>query len=134
MEPITVLLVDDEQRFVISNAKLLRKKGFDVLTAFSGHEALELLEAKDVQVAVVDVKMPAMDGITFLKTAKTRFPLLEVVMLTGNATFESAVTGLKLGASDYLMKPVDLDELIEKIQDAYEKWKLQEEKQSRENR
>lgn len=128
MESITVLLVDDEERFVISNAKLLRKMGFEVLTALSGDEALRQLEVNTIHVAVVDVKMPGMDGIVLLREIKKRFSLVEVVMLTGNATFESAVTGLKIGASDYLMKPVDLNELIQKIHDAHEKRKLQEEK------
>ncbi len=128
MSPIKVLLVDDEERFVTSNARLLKKLGFEVWTALSGSEALLQLEANDIHVAVVDVKMPGMDGITLLRETKKRFPLVEVVMLTGNATFDTAVAGLKIGASDYLMKPADLDELIQKIQDAFEKRKLHEEK------
>ncbi|MFZ5571558.1 MAG: response regulator [Thermodesulfobacteriota bacterium] len=128
MESITVLLVDDEERFVTSNAKLLNKLGFRVLTAMSGDAAIQILESNDVDVAVVDVKMPGMDGITLLTVMKKRFPLVEVVMLTGNATFESAVSGLKIGASDYLMKPADLDELVLKIREANEKRKIQLEK------
>jgi DNA-binding NtrC family response regulator len=128
MTPIKVLLVDDEEKFVVSNAKLLSKRGYDVSTALNGKEALQKLETNDVDVTVLDVKMPGMDGITVLKEIKQRFPLVEVVMLTGHATFESAVSGLKIGASDYLMKPSELGELIQKIEEAYEKRKLHEEK------
>jgi DNA-binding NtrC family response regulator len=128
MNPIKVLLVDDEEKFIISNAKLLSKRGYDVSTALDGKEALQKLETNDIDVTVLDVKMPGMDGIAVLREIKKRFPLVEVVMLTGHASFESAVSGLKIGASDYLMKPSELKELIQKIEEAYEKRKLNEEK------
>jgi DNA-binding NtrC family response regulator len=128
MNPICVLLVDDEEKFVISNSKLLSKRGYDILTALDAKEALKTLETHDVHVAVLDVRMPGMDGMALLKEIKNRFPLVEVVMLTGHATFESAVTGLKIGASDYLMKPCQISELIEKIEQAHEKRKINEEK------
>ena len=128
MKPIKVLLVDDEEKFVISNAKLLSKRGYDILTALDGKEALQKLEVNDIHVTILDVKMPGMDGIAVLKEIKNRFPLVEVVMLTGHATFESAVSGLKIGAGDYLMKPCQLSELIQKIEEAYEKRKINEEK------
>jgi DNA-binding NtrC family response regulator len=128
MNPIRVLLVDDEEKFVISNAKLLSKRGYDILTALNAAEALKTLETHDVHVAVLDVKMPGMDGMSLLKEIKNRYPLVEVVMLTGHATFESAVSGLKIGASDYLMKPCQISELIQKIEEAHEKRKLNEEK------
>jgi DNA-binding NtrC family response regulator len=128
MKAICVLLVDDEEKFVTSNAKLLSKRGYDILTALDGNEALKTLETHDVHVTVLDVKMPGMDGIAVLKEIKKRFPLVEVVMLTGHATFESAVSGLKIGASDYLMKPCQLSELIQKIEEANEKRKINEEK------
>jgi DNA-binding NtrC family response regulator len=128
MDPVQVLLVDDEEKFVTSNAKLLSKRGYDILTALNAIEALKILEAHDVHVAVLDVKMPGMDGMTLLKEIKNRFPLVEVVMLTGHATFESAVSGLKIGASDYLMKPCQISELMQKIDQAFEKRKINEEK------
>lgn len=134
MKDIRVLLVDDEERFVVSTKKFLTNRNFDVLTAFNGMAALEMLEANEVHVVVLDVKMPGMDGISVLKEIKTRFPLVEVVMLTGNATFESAVTGIKIGASDYLMKPAEPGELVRKIEEAFEKRKLQEEKLLHEKR
>ena len=128
MRNIRVLLVDDEERFVVSTRKFLTNRDFDVLTAFNGMSALEMLEVNDVHVVVLDVKMPGMDGISVLKEIKTRFPLVEVVMLTGHATFDSAVAGIKIGASDYLMKPAEPDELVQKIEAAFEKRKLNEEK------
>jgi DNA-binding NtrC family response regulator len=128
MKTVCVLLVDDEEKFVTSNAKLLSKRGYDILTALDAKQALKTLETHDVHVAILDVRMPGMDGMALLKEIKTRFPLTEVVMLTGHATFESAVSGLKIGASDYLMKPCQISELIQKIEEAYEKRKLNEEK------
>ncbi len=128
MSSVSVLLVDDEEKFITSNAKLLSKRGYDIVTALDAQQALAVLNSRDVHVAVLDVKMPGMDGMALLKEIKTRFPLVEVVMLTGHATFESAVSGLKIGASDYLLKPCQLSELIQKIEEAYEKRKLHEEK------
>ena len=134
MKDIRVLLVDDEERFVVSTKKFLTNRNFDVLTAFNGMAALEMLDGNEVHVVVLDVKMPGMDGISVLKEIKTRFPLVEVVMLTGNATFESAVAGIKIGASDYLMKPAEPGELVRKIEEAFEKRKLQEAKLLHEKR
>jgi len=135
MKNIRVLLVDDEEKFVISTKKFLTNRNFDVLTAFNGMSALEILAVNDdIHVVVLDVKMPGMDGISVLKEIKARFPLVEVVMLTGNATFESAVAGIKIGASDYLMKPADPGELVQKIEEAFEKRKLNEERRLHDSR
>ncbi|MFZ2632743.1 MAG: response regulator [Desulfosalsimonadaceae bacterium] len=134
MKDIRVLLVDDEERFVVSTRKFLTNRNFEVLTAFNGMSALEMLEDNDIHVVVLDVKMPGMDGISVLKEIKARFPLVEVVMLTGNATFESAVSGIKIGASDYLMKPAEPGELVRKIEEAFEKRKLNEERRLHETR
>ncbi|AQV00929.2 response regulator [Desulfococcus multivorans] len=123
-----MMLVDDEERFLTTTQKLLNKKGYDVQIASSGQEALEILERKIIHVVILDVKMPGMDGIETLKQIKSRFPLVEVIMLTGHATVESAVDGLKSGATDYLMKPTGLEELIRKAEEAFEKWKRMEEK------
>jgi len=128
MEKMKMMLVDDEERFLSTTQKLLSKKGYDVLTAISGSEALEKLLTHNVHVVILDVKMPGMDGIETLKEIKKRFPMVEVIMLTGHATAESAVEGLKSGATDYLMKPTDVDILIEKAEDAFEKRQRLEEK------
>jgi DNA-binding NtrC family response regulator len=128
MEKMKMMLVDDEERFLSTTQKLLSRKGYDVLTAVSGAEALEKMRTHNVHVVILDVKMPGMDGITTLKQIKRLFPMVEVIMLTGHATAESAVEGLKSGATDYLMKPTDVDILIEKAEEAYEKRQRLEEK------
>jgi DNA-binding NtrC family response regulator len=123
-----ILLVDDEERFISTTQKVLRRKGYDVLTAGSGAEALATLDRNPVDVAIVDVKMPGMDGIATLKEIKRRHPLVEVIMLTGHGTFESAVEGMKSGATDYLTKPSEIDELLEKVDEAFERRRRLEEK------
>ncbi|MEA1947086.1 MAG: response regulator [Thermodesulfobacteriota bacterium] len=128
MEKMRMMLVDDEVRFLSTTKKLLAKKGYDVVTASSGAEALEIIRAKNINVVILDVKMPGMDGNATLKEIKRLFPLTEVIMLTGHATMESAVDGLKSGASDYLVKPADLDEIINKAEEAFEKVQRLEEK------
>lgn len=124
-----ILLVDDEQGFVDTMKKRLSKRGLEVRTSYSGAEALAELEKwKRADVVVLDVKMPGMDGIEVLKNIKASWPLVEVVMLTGHATVESAIDGMKNGAFDYLLKPCEIDDLLAKIRDAYEKKSFQEEK------
>lgn len=121
MEKIRVMLVDDEERFLATTSKLLTRKGYEVVAAASGAEALRQLTEFTVHVVVLDVRMPGMDGIAALKEIKKLSPDVEVILLTGHATVESAVEGLNAGASDYLVKPCNLDELIRKINDAFEK-------------
>ncbi len=128
MKDMKIMLVDDEERFLSTTKKLLARKGIDVLTATSGPEALEILREHNVHVVILDVKMPGMDGIATLKQIKRQYPMVEVILLTGHATAESAVEGLKSGAADYLMKPTDIDELIQKAEEAYEKRQRLEEK------
>jgi len=120
--PTRVLLVDDEQAFVSTMAKRLGKRGLKVYTANSGQEALDLLAGgENVEVVILDVKMPGMDGIETLQAIKAGYPLLEVVMLTGHATVESAIEGMRHGAFDYLMKPCEMDVLLSKISQAQSK-------------
>jgi DNA-binding NtrC family response regulator len=128
MEIMKIMLVDDEERFLSTTKKLLSKKGIDLLTALSGLEALEILNSQTVHVVILDVKMPGMDGMATLREIKKRHPLTEVIMLTGHATVESAVEGLKSGATDYLMKPADIEELVDKAEEAFEKRNRLEEK------
>jgi DNA-binding NtrC family response regulator len=124
-----ILLVDDEVPFVDTMIKRLTKRNMDVLPAYGGEEALKkLAENKRVEVVILDVKMPGMDGIETLKEIKKTFPLVEVIMLTGHATVESAIDGMKLGAFDYLMKPSDIDVLVEKVTDAAAAKRRHEEK------
>ena len=128
MEAMTLLLVDDEERFLSTTKKLLNKMGYNALTAPSGEKALEVLEVNLVHVVILDVKMPGMDGNATLKEIKRRFPLVEVIMLTGHATVDSAVDGLKAGAIDYLTKPANIDELVAKAGDAFARRQRIEEK------
>jgi DNA-binding NtrC family response regulator len=121
-----VLLVDDEIEFVETLMKRMRKRKVDIRAVQSGEEALAALEGGGIDIVVLDVKMPGMDGIEVLREIKSRYPLIGVIMLTGHANVEVAIQGMTLGAFDYLMKPMDLDELLYKIQDAYQKKAIQE--------
>jgi DNA-binding NtrC family response regulator len=124
-----VLLVDDESPFVEALSKRLTMRELQVSIALSGPEALEKLEHDpSTDVVVLDVKMPGMDGIETLKAIKARYPLIEVIMLTGHATVESAIDGMKVGALDYLMKPCDMDVLMAKVREAKNKKAAQEAK------
>ncbi len=116
---IRVLLVDDEHEFLDVLAERLQNRGFSVSKALTGDQALERVMHEDIDVAVVDVLMPGRDGIEILKEIKAARPLVEVIMFTGNATVQTAVEGMKLGAYDYLMKPTESKELIEKIVKAF---------------
>jgi DNA-binding NtrC family response regulator len=121
MMELSVLLVDDEVAFVEALARRLGKRGFRVATATSGRQALEVLAeggATRTDVVILDVKMPGMDGLEALASIKERHPLVEVVMLTGHATVESAIEGMKRGAFDYLMKPCEMDILTAKLEQA----------------
>ena len=128
IEP-NVLLVDDEAPFVETMTKRLTKRRLNVLEAFSGEEALETLKGNShIDVVILDVKMPGMDGIEALKEIRKDFPLVEVIMLTGHATVETSIEGMRLGAFDYLMKPCDMDVLMEKVTAATQKKRDHEEK------
>jgi DNA-binding NtrC family response regulator len=128
MDKMRIMLVDDEEGFLFTTKKLLERKGLQVTTASNGHDALERLGGESVHVVILDVKMPGMDGVAVLKTIKSRYPLVQVVMLTGHGTVESALEGLRSGATDYLMKPIDIDELIAKAEEAFVRWQIMEEK------
>ncbi|MGE4440225.1 MAG: response regulator [Desulfomicrobium sp.] len=118
MAATSILLIDDETQFLVTMAKRLRKRGFVVREAGSGMKGLEELEAQSAHVVVLDVKMPDMDGIQVLREIKMRFPRTQVLMLTGHADMEVAISGMAMGAFDYLMKPVELDVLVGKIREA----------------
>jgi DNA-binding NtrC family response regulator len=124
-----VLFVDDEASFLEVIIKRMSKRGITAAGASNGNEAIGALERQSFDVVVLDVKMPGgRNGIEILKEIKTRWPLTEVIMLTGHAMLEAARTGMKTGAFDYIVKPADFDELFYKIQDAGQKKMLQESK------
>jgi DNA-binding NtrC family response regulator len=121
MEEFKILVVDDEDDFRETIVKRLQKRKMKAWGAESGEKALELIEAQPFDVVVLDVKMPGLDGIDTLREIKKRKPLIEVILLTGHASMESGIEGMKLGAYDYVMKPANLEELIEKMRQAFEK-------------
>jgi DNA-binding NtrC family response regulator len=118
----TVLLIDDEEAFTAALEKRLSARGLRVLTVQSGEDGLAALDGEPtVDVVLLDVKMPGMDGIATLKEIRKAHPLVEVIMLTGHATVESAIDGMKFGAYDYLMKPCEIEELLTKVGEAADK-------------
>ncbi len=128
LEEVSVLLVDDEVEFVDTLAKRMKKRKLKTSSVNSGEDALEFLDKHPMDVVVLDVKMPGIDGIQTLREIKQQYPLVEVIMLTGHANVEVAIQGMEIGAFDYLMKPMAIDDLVYKIQDAYKKKSIHEEK------
>jgi DNA-binding NtrC family response regulator len=125
---IHFLLVDDERLFVETLATRLVQRGFSVDCAFSGAEALALLDKENtIDVVVLDVKMPGIGGFEVVEAIKKRYPLVEVIMLTGHATVPSAIAAMKLGAADYLIKPCDLDYLLTRAEAAATRKRAREE-------
>lgn len=117
-DPTAILLVDDEEEFVSTLAERLEIRGFESKAAYSGDQALSLIESNDYDVVVLDVKMPGMDGLEVMDHIKTRRPEMPVILLTGHGSTKEGMDGMHKGAFDYLMKPLDIDELISKIQEA----------------
>jgi DNA-binding response OmpR family regulator len=115
IEPVRLLLVDDEVGYLEVLSKRLRRRGFEVTAARSGAEAIRALRDRDFEVAVVDLKMEDIDGIELLKILRQMLPGLKVIMLTGHGSERAAREGLSQGAFDYLMKPVDLELLVARI-------------------
>ncbi len=117
---IKLLIVDDEVQFLDSIAERLELRDFDVTKASRGAEALEIARQHQFDLALLDLKMPGMDGTELLGILKSEHKHLEVVMLTGHGSLESAVECTKLGAFGYLPKPYERDELLLVLKDAYE--------------
>ena len=122
MDYFNVLVVDDEEDFVETMVNRLKKRKIDTSGALSGEEALELMEKKQFDVIILDIKMPGgMDGIEALREMKKRQPLSEIILLTGHASVETSIEGMKLGAFDYLLKPITLEDLLPMLAKAFEK-------------
>ncbi|MFW6081951.1 MAG: response regulator [Desulfosalsimonas sp.] len=113
-----ILLVDDEEEFVSTLAERLEIRGFQPEVATSGQQAVELMEKRNFDVMVLDVKMPGMDGLKVMERARTLRPDLPVILLTGHGSAENGARGMHQGAFDCLMKPLDIDDLISKIREA----------------
>ncbi len=121
MNNLKVLIVDDEDDFRELVVKRLMDRKINVEGAQSGSRAMELLKQKEFDVVVLDVKMPGIDGIETLRWIKANTPEIEVIMLTGYVSVESGIKGMQLGAFDYVIKPAPMNELLDKIRQAYEK-------------
>ncbi len=128
MEPFSVLLVDDDSYFLDTLVERLRMRQIKVDGVYSGEAAFEYIDKKQVDVVVLEMRMPEMSGIETLKGIKKRNTLIEVIMLTGHANLEVAIESMELGAFDYLLKPIEIDALLYKIQDAFQKKTIQEKK------
>lgn len=129
MQYFNVLIVDDEEDFLETLVKRMEQRKIDAAGVRSGEEALELMKKKSYDVVILDVKMPGgMDGIETLREMKKIQPLTEVILLTGHASVETSIEGMKLGAFDYVLKPVKLEDLLSKVADAIQKKDSQESK------
>ena len=122
MDSFRVLIVDDEEDFLETLVNRLGKRGIDTTGVTSGEKALEMMNQKLFDVIILDIKMPGgIDGIEALREMKKIQPLAEVILLTGHASVETSIEGMKLGAFDYLLKPIKLEDLLVKMAEAFEK-------------
>lgn len=132
MKGSKILLVDDEVLFTENTAKLLKNRGYRVTAVNNGQSAIDALEEDNFDVMVLDLKMPGMDGIETLKEMKKLGFFTEVLILTGHGSIDTALEAVKLGAYDYLTKPCDVDDLVEKIEGAWKKKDAEEKKDTEE--
>ncbi len=116
-----ILLVDDEVVFTTNMGKLLTNRGYTVMAANSGDAAIQALEKENYDVVVLDLKMPGMDGLATLKEIKKLGLFTETLILTGHGSIDTALEAIKLGAYDYLTKPCEIDDLVGKIEGAWQK-------------
>ena len=124
-----IMLVDDEVPFVETMTKRLSARNIETIVAFTGEEGLEKLKTnQNLDVIILDIKMPGIDGMETLKKIKEVSPLTEVILLTGHATIELGIDGMKIGAFDFLTKPCDIEELVSKVQEATKKKREHEER------
>ncbi len=118
-----VLVVDNEVEFASTLAERLRLRKIDTESVFCGEDALLAVDRFQPDVIILDLDMPDMSGLEVLSQVKATDPSIEVILLTGHGSFDAGLTGMELGAFDYIIKPVDLAQLMEKITEAYEKRK-----------
>jgi len=127
-----VLLVDDEEDFLSILAQRLEARNLKVSKAICGEDAVDIVEKKDFDVIILDMSMPGIDGLETLKRIKHGHPDAEIIILTGHGTIQAGIEAMKLGAEDFIEKPVDIQELMGKIKDAKQKRILVLQKQSKE--
>ncbi|WP_027368912.1 response regulator [Desulfocurvibacter africanus] len=117
--PWKVLLVDDEQQFVSTLAERLELRGIAARVAYNGDQALEAVEIDTPNIIVLDVIMPGMKGLEVLRHVKAKHPEVQVILLTGQGATRDGIEGMRLGAFDYMIKPLDIEALVEKMEEAY---------------
>ena len=120
MDSIRVLIVDDEAQFVDAVVERLGLRGFDADGVTNGQDALEVLQGRSFDVVLLDVKMPGLGGLEVITKIKEKWPRLQVVLLTGHGSTQDAEEGMRLGAFQYVMKPVKIDELVRILLEASE--------------
>jgi DNA-binding NtrC family response regulator len=118
MAEYRVLLVDDEEEFVSALSERLMLRGIEVDSALNGEEALTKLVEKGFEVVILDVMMPGLGGLEVLRQIKSTYPNTQVILLTGHGSTREGIEGMRLGAFDYLIKPVDIEEMLEKMKEA----------------
>lgn len=123
MSELQLLLVDDEEQFLSTMKILLERRGINTIACNNGTAALELLDALPIDVIVLDIKMPGLNGLDVLNKVKQNHPHVEVILLSGHASAETAEEGLKRGAFDFLSKPSRISEILAKVEEAYERKK-----------
>ncbi len=123
----SILIVDDETSILKSLSGILSDEGFETITATNGYEALKILESESPDLVLLDIWMPGIDGIDTLKEIKKKFPEIQVIMVTGHGTFETAVNATKIGAFDFIEKPLSIDKVIVAINNALNFRRLEEE-------
>ena len=123
-DSLRVLLVDDEESYLHTAAKVFRRKGFEVELCSAGRDAVGLLRDRRCQVVVLDLKMPGMTGQDVLRDIKGQLPEVQVIILTGHASSDDAAACLTGGAFDFLIKPVEMDHLMDRVRTAYEMWRI----------
>jgi DNA-binding NtrC family response regulator len=129
MDYFSTLVVDDETDFLETLVKRLQKRRIDAVGVTSGEKALETMAQKRFDAVILDIKMPGgMDGIETLREIKRHHPLTEVILLTGHGSVETSIEGMKMGAFDYLLKPIKLEDLMVKLGEAFEKRDVHEQK------
>jgi len=128
---INILLVDDETDFVETMTKRFGIRKMPIATASCGAEALKLVDEQDFDVVILDVRMPGMGGLEVLRQIRAKRPLTEVIMLTGHASLDAGMQGMNLGAYDYVLKPADFDDLLDKVRRAAERKALNVSAQAR---
>jgi two-component system OmpR family response regulator len=121
LEKLKALLVDDEVEFVTTLAERLQIRGIQARTATDGQQALAMIESERPQVVVLDIMMPGISGLEVLDYIKKNYPNIEVILLTGRGSTKEGIEGMQLGAFDFLMKPVKIEELIPRMLEALKK-------------